>query len=176
MNSFCLVKKDLSLLSAFIYGCTTFPNTHILIRFYLSQHIQEVLWQYYGYTCACANKDVLFWGKLTVPLSLYRFRLRNKKSSSVGRAFPLAPGVMGKTFTMEGSIHTDVSAGVGQGIKGTAENTANLTEGVPGLTHPQLISRGADMMEEMKRVVPNGSSGSNGSNGTNRNTSGSTEQ
>ncbi|KAE8285160.1 Roquin-2 [Larimichthys crocea] len=107
---------------------------------------------------------------------LEKFRLRNKKSSSVGRAFPLAPGVMGKTFTMEGSIHTDVSAGVGQGIKGTAENTANLTEGVPGLTHPQLISRGADMMEEMKRVVPNGSSGSNGSNGTNRNTSGSTEQ
>uniref|UniRef100_A0A671X6M5 RING-type E3 ubiquitin transferase n=1 Tax=Sparus aurata TaxID=8175 RepID=A0A671X6M5_SPAAU len=110
---------------------------------------------------------------------LEKFRLRNKKSSSVGRAFPLAPGVMGKTFTMEGSVHTDVPAGVGQGLKGTGENTATLTEGVPGLTHPQLISRGADMMEEMKRVVPNGSSGANGSNGlsgTNRNSSGSTEQ
>ncbi|XP_035463942.2 roquin-2 isoform X2 [Scophthalmus maximus] len=104
---------------------------------------------------------------------LEKFRLRNKKSSSVGRAFPLAPGVMGKTFTMEGSIHTDASAGVGQ------ENTTPLTEGVPGLTHPQLISRGADMIDEMKRVVPNGSSGANGSNGlpgTNRTTSRSTEQ
>lgn len=110
---------------------------------------------------------------------LHRFRLRNKKSSSVGRAFPLAPGVMGKTFTMEGSIHTDVSAGVGQGLKGTGDNTGTLTDGVPGLTHPQLISRGADMMEEMKRAVPNGSNGANGSNGlsgTNRTTSGSTEQ
>ncbi len=96
----------------------------------------------------------------------------------MGRTFPLAPGVMGKTFTMEGSIHTDVSAGVGQGVKGTGENTAALAEGVPGMTHPQLISRGADMMDEMKRV-PNGSSGANGSNGlpgTNRNSSGSTEQ
>lgn len=114
-----------------------------------------------------------------VPSSLYRFRLRNKKSSSVGRAFPLAPGVMGKTFTMEGSIHTDVSAGAGQGLKGTGENTTPLTEGVPSLTHPQLISRGADMMEETKRAVPNGSGGANGSNGlsgTSRNTSGSTEQ
>uniref|UniRef100_A0A8C4IHN1 RING-type E3 ubiquitin transferase n=1 Tax=Dicentrarchus labrax TaxID=13489 RepID=A0A8C4IHN1_DICLA len=106
---------------------------------------------------------------------LEKFRLRNKKSSSVGRAFPLAPGVMGKTFTMEGSIHTDVSSGV----KGTGENTATLTEGVPGLTHPQLISRGSDMMDEMKRAVPNGSNGANGSNGlsgTSRNSSGSTEQ
>ncbi|XP_062290860.1 roquin-2 [Scomber scombrus] len=103
---------------------------------------------------------------------LEKFRLRNKKSSSVGRAFPLAPGVMGKTFTMEGSIHTDVSAGVGQGLKGTGDNT----EGIPGLTHPQLISRGADMMEEMKRAVPNGSNGANGSNGLIRTTSGSTEQ
>lgn len=108
---------------------------------------------------------------------LEKFRLRNKKSSSVGRAFPLAPGVMGKTFTMEGNIHTDVSAGVGQGLKGTGENTASLTEGVTGLTHPQLISRGADMMEEMKRAVPNGSNAANGSNGlSKRNSSGSTEQ
>ncbi|KAM9841819.1 roquin-2 [Aulostomus maculatus] len=108
---------------------------------------------------------------------LEKFRLRNKKSSSVGRAFPL---VMGKTFTMESSVHTDGSAGVGQGLKGlTGDNTPSLAEGVPGLTHPQLISRGADMMEDMKRAVPNGSGGANGSNGltgSNRNTSGSTEQ
>lgn len=81
---------------------------------------------------------------------------------------------MGKTFTMEGSIHTDVSGGMGQGLKGTGENTASLTEGVPGLSHPELIPRGADMMEEMKRAVPNGSNGSNGL--SNRSSSGSTEQ
>lgn len=76
---------------------------------------------------------------------------------------------------MEGSVHTDASVGAGQGLKGTGENTPTLAEGVPGLTHPQLISRGADMMEDMKRVVSNGSNGANGS-GANRNTSGSTEQ
>uniref|UniRef100_A0A7N6BCW7 RING-type E3 ubiquitin transferase n=1 Tax=Anabas testudineus TaxID=64144 RepID=A0A7N6BCW7_ANATE len=102
---------------------------------------------------------------------LEKFRLRNKKSSNVGRAFPLAPGVLSKTLTMEGNIHTDMSAGVGQGLKGAGENTASLTEGVPSLTHPQLISRGPDMMEDMKRAVPNGSSGANGPkglSGTNR--------
>ncbi|XP_028272985.1 roquin-2 isoform X1 [Parambassis ranga] len=103
---------------------------------------------------------------------LEKFRLRNKKSSSVGRTFPLAPGVMNKTFTLEGNIHSDVSAGVGQGLKGTGDNT----EGVPSLTHSQLISRGADMIEEIKRTVPNGTSGANGSTGNNRTTSGSTEQ
>uniref|UniRef100_A0A3P8WIQ2 RING-type E3 ubiquitin transferase n=1 Tax=Cynoglossus semilaevis TaxID=244447 RepID=A0A3P8WIQ2_CYNSE len=93
---------------------------------------------------------------------LEKFRLRNKKSSSVGRTFPLASGVMGKTFTTEGSVHTDVCAGAGQGLKGTEEGTVTLTEGAPGLTHPQLISRGADIMEEMNRALPNGSNGSNG--------------
>ncbi|XP_071386414.1 roquin-2 isoform X1 [Centroberyx affinis] len=112
---------------------------------------------------------------------LEKFRLRNKKISSVGRPFPLAQGVMGKTMTVEGSIHApDVSVGVGQGLKGTGENAGTpLTEGVPVLSHPQLISRGADMMEEMKRAVPNGSNGANGSNGlsgSNRTTSGSMEQ
>lgn len=97
----------------------------------------------------------------------------------MARAFPLAPGVMGKTFTMEGSIHTDVPAGVGQGLKGAGENLAALTEGAPGLTHPQLIARGVDTMEEMKRAVPNGSNGATGSkglSGTNRHMSGSIEQ
>ncbi|XP_068608881.1 roquin-2 [Brachionichthys hirsutus] len=105
---------------------------------------------------------------------LEKFRLRNKKSSSVGgHVFPLAPGVMGKTFTMEGSVHTDVA------LKGTGDNTAAATEGVPGVTRPQLISRGADMMEDTKRVVANGSgtaSRSNGLSGASRNASGSTEQ
>jgi len=75
-------------------------------------------------------------------------------------------------------MHNDVSAGVEQGLKSTGENTA-MTEGVPSLTHPSLISRGADMMEELKRPVANGTSAANGSSrlsGTNRTTSGSTEQ
>lgn len=107
---------------------------------------------------------------------LEKFRLRNKKSGSAGRAFPLAPGVMNKTFNMEGSVHADVS---GPGLKGSGESAASMKEGVPGLSHPQLISRGADMLEEMKRAVPNGSSGVNGSNGPSgcsRTPSGSTEQ
>lgn len=101
-----------------------------------------------------------------------RFRLRNKKSSCVGRAFPLAPGVMNKTFTMEASIHADVSAGVGPDLKGTAENAETKTEGVPGLPHPSLISRSTDG----KRPVPNGiSGGGNGVPGTNRTPTGSTD-
>lgn len=80
----------------------------------------------------------------------------------MGRTFSLASGVMGKTFTTEGSVHTDVCAGAGQGLKCTEEGTVTLTEGAPGLTHPQLISRGADIMEEMNRALPNGSNGSNG--------------
>lgn len=127
----------------------------------------------------CVQCSSLYWTFLLSYLSLYRFRLRNKKSSSVGRAFPLAPGVLSKTLTLEGNIHTDLSAGVGQGLKGVGENATSLTEGVSSLTHPQLISRGPDMMEDMKRAVPNGSSGANGPNGlssTNRTTPGSTEQ
>lgn len=107
---------------------------------------------------------------------LEKFRLRNKKSISAGRAFPLSPGVMGKTFTMEGGIHEESSAGVGQGLQDTGEDMASLTEGVPSLTHPQLISRGADMMEEIKRAVPNGSNGANGSNGLSSRNTGSTEK
>lgn len=80
---------------------------------------------------------------------------------------------MNKKFTMEGSIHTDVSGGVGQGLKGTADNSATMAEGVPSLTHPQLISRGLDVMEEPKRAVLNGTSGANVSSS---NKTGSTEQ
>lgn len=105
---------------------------------------------------------------------LEKFRLRNKKSGSVTRSLHSAQGVMGKTFTVEG---TDVSATVGQGPKSSGE--ISVTEAVPGLTHPQLISRGADMLEDFKRAVPNGSSRASGSNGlcaTNRSLSGSSEQ
>ncbi|XP_028318378.1 roquin-2 isoform X2 [Gouania willdenowi] len=96
---------------------------------------------------------------------LEKFRLGNKKSSSVSRTFPVAPGVMNKTFTLEGHIHTDVTPGMGLGLKEPEENMSCTTEGHQSLTHPQQISRGAEMTEEMKRAVPNGSSGINGSNG-----------
>uniref|UniRef100_A0A3P9GZZ0 RING-type E3 ubiquitin transferase n=1 Tax=Oryzias latipes TaxID=8090 RepID=A0A3P9GZZ0_ORYLA len=103
---------------------------------------------------------------------LEKFRLRNKKSSCVGRAFPLAPGVMNKTFSMEAGIHTDVSAGVGPDLKGATENAGAKMEGVPGLAHQSLISRGTDG----KRPVPNGiSGGGNGVPGTNRASAGSSD-
>ncbi|KAF7216968.1 roquin-2-like, partial [Nothobranchius furzeri] len=90
---------------------------------------------------------------------LEKFRLKNKKSSSsVVRAFPSA----------------------GKGISDPTESSAAMTEGVAGLSHPQLIPRGSSStIEEGKRALSNGTSGINGSNGlsgTNRNTSGSTEQ
>ncbi|XP_056875478.1 roquin-2 isoform X4 [Takifugu flavidus] len=94
---------------------------------------------------------------------LEKFRLRNKKSSAAGRVFPLAPGIMGKTFALEAGLHTDAPAGVAQGLKG--DTTTVLVEGVAGGTHHKLISRGADAMEDLKRAAPNGSSGANGSNG-----------
>uniref|UniRef100_A0A8C6Q4T8 RING-type E3 ubiquitin transferase n=1 Tax=Nothobranchius furzeri TaxID=105023 RepID=A0A8C6Q4T8_NOTFU len=89
---------------------------------------------------------------------LEKFRLKNKKSSSsVVRAFPSA----------------------GKGISDPTESSAAMTEGVAGLSHPQLIPRGSSStIEEGKRALSNGTSGINGSNGlsgTNRNTSGSTE-
>lgn len=86
--------------------------------------------------------------------------------------FPLAPGIMGKTFALEAGLHTDAPAGVAQGLKGN--NTTVLVEGGSGGTHHKLISRGADAPEELKRAAPNGSGGANGSNGLTGNTS--TEQ
>lgn len=65
------------------------------------------------------------------------------------------PSGVGKAFALEGSIHPDVSAG-------GAENPVTLTDGVQGPNHPQLISRGADVL---KRAVVNGCAGANGSNG-----------
>lgn len=99
-----------------------------------------------------------------------RFRLRNKKGGAAGRVFPLAPGVMGKTFTLESGLHADAPAGAGQGLKG--DTVLVETSG----THHKLISRGADTMEDAKRAAPNGSGGANGSNGLTGNRNASTEQ
>lgn len=81
---------------------------------------------------------------------LQRFRLRNKKSGSVVRQFPLA----------------------NKGIKDTEENMGPTTEVGSSLTNPLLISRGSGGVEELKRVVTNGT---NGTNGPTRTPSGSTE-
>lgn len=105
---------------------------------------------------------------------MVRFRLRNKKSSATGRVFPLAPGVMGKTFALEAGLHPDAPAGAGQGLKG--DNTTVVVEGVAVGTHHKLISRGADMTEDVKRTAPNGSGGANGSNGLTGNRTAPAEQ
>ncbi|KAJ0057283.1 hypothetical protein NL108_002238 [Boleophthalmus pectinirostris] len=105
---------------------------------------------------------------------LEKFRLRNKKSGSLNRSLHLVQGVMGKTFTVEGS---DVTAVADQGSKGLGDTA--VIEGVPNLTHPQLICRGADMLEDIKRAVPNESTVPNGSSelcATTRASSGSAEQ
>ncbi|XP_038139574.1 roquin-2 isoform X1 [Cyprinodon tularosa] len=81
---------------------------------------------------------------------LEKFRLRNKKSGSVVRQFPLA----------------------NKGIKDTEENMGSTTEVGSSLTNPLLISRGSGGVEELKRVVTNGT---NGTNGPTRTPSGSTE-
>lgn len=100
--------------------------------------------------------------KLAFPLPPFdRFRLRNKKGSGAGRTFPLAQGVMGKTFAVEGGLHADASPGQpGQpGLKAPAESPVALSEvAVPSLSHPQLIPRSSDMAEETNRAAPNGSS------------------
>ncbi|XP_049594947.1 roquin-2 isoform X2 [Syngnathus scovelli] len=96
---------------------------------------------------------------------LEKFRLRNKKSGSVSRAFPPSGG---KTFMLEGTVHTDGAAGVGE------EDV--LTDGD---AHSQLISKGADNMEGIKTAVPSesiGASGSNGLSGTSMTLLGSAEQ
>ncbi|XP_044000802.1 roquin-2 isoform X1 [Gambusia affinis] len=77
---------------------------------------------------------------------LEKFRLRNKKSSSVVRPFSLAS----------------------KGLKDADENM----EEASSLTNPLLISRGSGGVEELKRALTNGTSGANGPN---RTKSGSTE-
>uniref|UniRef100_A0A8C7RTU8 RING-type E3 ubiquitin transferase n=1 Tax=Oncorhynchus mykiss TaxID=8022 RepID=A0A8C7RTU8_ONCMY len=88
---------------------------------------------------------------------LEKYRMRNKKISGVGRPFPLAQGSMGSEG---GDSGEEACAG---GLKGSDKvGSGSLTE---GSTHPQLIPRGGNMMEEMKRErsVVNGSNGLTGS-------------
>ncbi|CAB1352099.1 unnamed protein product [Coregonus sp. 'balchen'] len=97
-------------------------------------------------------------------------RMRNKKISGVGRPYPLAQGSMGSGLSMEGDDSGE-EACTG-GLKGSDKGgSGSLTEVA---THPQLIPRGGDMMENMKRErsVPNGS---NGLTGSRRSSSGSME-
>ncbi|XP_045078451.1 roquin-2 isoform X2 [Coregonus clupeaformis] len=97
--------------------------------------------------------------------------MRNKKISGVGRPYALAQGSMGSGLSMEGDDSGE-EACTG-GLKGSDKGgSGSLTEVA---THPQLIPRGGDMMENMKRErsVPNGS---NGLTGSRRSSSGSMEQ
>lgn len=81
---------------------------------------------------------------------LEKFRLKNKKSGSLNRSLHIVQGVLGKALASEGS---DISVAACQSSKCSAD-----TAGVPNHSHPQLITREGDMMEEMKNAVPNGSS------------------
>lgn len=89
----------------------------------------------------------------------------------MGRVFPLAPGVLGKTLALEAGLHADAGPGPGQGLKG--DDAAVLVEVV---THHKLTSRGADAMEDVKRAAPSGSSGANGSEALTGTRKTSTEQ
>uniref|UniRef100_A0A4W5JM77 Uncharacterized protein n=1 Tax=Hucho hucho TaxID=62062 RepID=A0A4W5JM77_9TELE len=94
--------------------------------------------------------------------------MRNKKISGVGRPFLLAQGSMGSGLSMEGGDSGE-EACTG-GLKGSdKEGSGSLKEGA---SPPQLIPRGGDMMEEMKRER----SVLNGSTGSSRSSSGSMEQ
>ena len=100
--------------------------------------------------------------------------MRNKKILSVGRPFPLQQGLLGQGLSMEaGDI--PASVGGGQGPDGRGSPVEGLLSHPTPQPHPQpqLLSRGADLMEEMKRSVPNGS---NGMIGPSRTSSGPTDQ
>ncbi|XP_070305866.1 roquin-2-like [Salvelinus sp. IW2-2015] len=100
----------------------------------------------------------------TLSLPLSRNRMRNKKISGVGRPFPLAQGSMGSEGGDSGE--EACTGGLKSSDKG---GSGSLKEGA---TPSQLIPRGGDMMEEMKRER----SVLNGSTGSSRSSSGSMEQ
>ncbi|KAM9541274.1 roquin-2-like isoform 2-T2 [Salvelinus alpinus] len=99
---------------------------------------------------------------------LEKNRMRNKKISGMGRPFLLAQGSMGSGLSMEGgdSGEEACTGGLKSSDKG---GSGSLKEGA---TPSQLIPRGGDMMEEMKRER----SVLNGSTGSSRSSSGSMEQ
>ncbi|XP_072311436.1 roquin-2 isoform X2 [Eucyclogobius newberryi] len=103
---------------------------------------------------------------------LEKFRLRNKKSGSLSRSVHLVQGVLGKTFTIEGS---DVCTEAGQDSISLGDSA--VIEG--NLSHPQVICRGPDMLEDVTRAPPNESNVGSGPNelcSTTRALSGSAEQ
>ncbi|XP_067106890.1 roquin-2 [Osmerus mordax] len=105
---------------------------------------------------------------------LEKYRMRNKKILSVGRPCPLQQGLLGQGLSVEAG---EVPASVG-GAKGP-DARGSPVEGL--LSHPtphphpqpQLVSRGTELMEDMKRSVPNGA---NGLIGHSRTSSGPTDQ
>ncbi|XP_064833524.1 roquin-2-like [Oncorhynchus masou masou] len=99
---------------------------------------------------------------------LEKNRMRNKKISGVGRPFLLAQGSMGSGLSMEGGDSGE-EACTGDLKSSDNEGSGSLKEGA---TPSQLMPRGEDMMEEMKRER----SVLNGSTGSSRSSSGSMEQ
>ncbi|XP_018610448.1 roquin-2 isoform X1 [Scleropages formosus] len=82
---------------------------------------------------------------------LEKFRMRNKKISNATRPFPPPQTAVGKGVS---TVGTAPVGGVSPVVLEGSDKGASLTEGtVP----PQLIPRGGDTLEDLKRGVRNGS-------------------
>ncbi|KAG7477296.1 hypothetical protein MATL_G00092770 [Megalops atlanticus] len=84
---------------------------------------------------------------------LEKFRMRNKKISGAVRPFPLSQPILGKGVTNAGSTP---ASGVSPGGPEGMEKGASPTESSTTL---QLIPRGGETLDKMKRAVRNGSNG-----------------
>ncbi|KAJ8401975.1 hypothetical protein AAFF_G00375560 [Aldrovandia affinis] len=82
---------------------------------------------------------------------LEKFRMRNKKISGAVRPFPLPQTVLGKTVTSSGCTTE------GEAPLGGSECTEKDTSPTESTAPPQLIPRGGDTLDKMKRAVRNGS-------------------
>lgn len=76
--------------------------------------------------------------------------MRNKKLSGASRPFLLPQGIMGKAPNCKGGI-----PGVEPPLGGPKGPEKDL-QAPDGPSPPQLIPRGADTLEDLKRALPNG--------------------
>ncbi|XP_031433069.1 roquin-2 isoform X2 [Clupea harengus] len=81
---------------------------------------------------------------------LEKYRMRNKKLGGASRPFLLSQGGMGKGPSCKGGISV-MESSLG-GLKGPEKDI----QAPDGPLPPQLIPRGGDSLEDLKRVLPNG--------------------
>ncbi|KAI1904782.1 hypothetical protein AGOR_G00009230 [Albula goreensis] len=85
---------------------------------------------------------------------LEKFRMRNKKISGTIRPFPLPQTVLGKT------VITNTGCAPPSGVSpGGPEGTEKGASPTESTAPPQLIPRGGETIDKMKRAVRNGSNG-----------------